>query len=355
MADVIDNFSEHNPGQTPSPSRVRRSSKLVAYAVILVLVTVVATLKLAETEPGSHERAGVSDGGAAQAPRPNHLPLGFGEHDVMVDTETVSAGPGELSLLEYDVEIENTPTAAPRAAMVSFRVECHSGGERAAMQSTGKTSTNVLLAHGGSVSGQALTAATDGDLECNLLASAPYIEIEDDGLSSLELNADLQTKPTDGAHVLALHRLDDATLVRKGSALIVLSQRLDDPETLDQMSTTVRLTSCTVVGGSRDGSGENKCTEAMTRHESSTVRARVIARWLDAEGNIESTTTLWDETLAIDHDTHHIPWTLRQAGLNEKVPDDASAVVLVVQVDSIAGTPFVVHAAGTDSVITTSP
>ena len=35
------------------------------------------------------------------------------------------------------------------------------------------------------------------------------------------------------------------------------------------------------------------------------------------------------------------------------VPEDASGVVLTVQVESVAGTPFVVHADGTDSVITT--
>ena len=151
----------------------------------------------------------------------------------------------------------------------------------------------------------------------------------------------------------ALHRLDDATLFEPGTSKNVLSRRIDDPSTLSRMSSTIRLTSCTVVGGSRDGDGTNKCQESMTGKESSTVRIRVIARWLDAEGNIESTSTYWDETLAIDYNTHHVPWTLRQERMGDQVPEDASAVVLVVQVESVAGTPFVVHADGTDGVIST--
>lgn len=204
------------------------------------------------------------------------------------------------------------------------------------------------------MTGQALTPETGEELSCTLLASAPFIEVEKDGLSSLPITAELRIDQTVDTHLLALHRLDDATLVRESGFVNVLSRQIDDPRELEQMSTTLRLTACTVVGGSRD-SGPNRCNAGMTGDESSTVRVRIIGRWLDEEGKIQSTSTYWDEILSIDHDTHHVPWTLRQGSMGDMVPEDAEGVVLVVQVESVAGTPFVVHANGSDSVITVGP
>lgn len=284
----------------------------------------------------------------------NELPLAFGARDTVVDTSTIPAGPKRAHLLYFDFSVDATPAAAPRAAMVGLRVECRDKSGRVEMQAEGNQTTNMFVSRGGSMIGQALTPETGEELSCTLLASAPFIEVEEDGLSSLPISAELRVDSTDDTHLLALHRLDDATLVRGRGFVNVLSRRLDDPKGLKQMSTTLRLTACTVVGGSRD-SGSNKCTAGMTGEESSTVHVRVIGRWLDEEGEIQSTSTYWDEILSIDHDTHHVPWTLRQSSMEDLVPEDAKGVVLVVQVESIAGTPFVVHANGTDSVITTGP
>jgi len=237
--------------------------------------------------------------------------------------------------------------------MVSFRVRCSSRSGSVGMQSTGKVTTNVFVGQGGSISGQALTEKTDHAMECTLFAAVPFAEPLDNGPTSLPLRAEFRLGSSAEIHLPALHRLDDATLITPGTRKNVLSLQVDDPSTLNSMSSTVRLTSCTVVGGSRDGSGDNKCQETMTGRESSTVRIRVVARWLDEEGDIESTTTYWDETLAIDYNTHHIPWTLRQGEMADLVPERADAVVLVVEVESVAGTPVVVHADGTDAVVST--
>lgn len=352
--DLLDGFdSEHDSESRQSPGS--RKLALAVCGLLLVLTTIVATQLVdrfidndADTGDSTTEPPAPTE-----PERPNWLPLTFGAQDVPVDTVTIPAATTSASLLRFDADIEPTPTSSARAAMVSFRVECRSGQGPAEMQSTGAVSTNVFLAHGGSVSGQALTAETNQEMECTLLAAAPFIEKTDDGLTSLPLHAELRTELSDSIHAPALHRLDDATLFESGTKKNVLSRQIDDPATLRSMSSTVRLTSCTVVGGSRDGDGANKCQESMTGRESSTVRIRVIARWLDAEGNIESTSTYWDETLAIDYNTHHVPWTLHQDGMDDQVPEDASAVVLVVQVESLAGTPVVVHADGTDAVIST--
>jgi len=328
---------------------------LLTCSLVLILITVIVTLSFANRDhgvPDSNVSAGDTE---PSAPRPNEIPLAFGSTDTVVASVDVPPGTGAPALLNYDIDVEPVPATAPRAAMVSFRVECESDGKRVVMQADGKASTNVFVARGGNVSGQALTAESDEAMECRLLASAPYIDIEDDGLDSLRIKASIMTSSTDGVHTPALHRLDDATLFTPGARKNVLSLRVDDPSTLDRMSSTVRLTSCTVVGGSRDSGGTNKCLESMTGRESSTARIRVIARWLDAEGNIGSTSTYWDETLAIDYNTHHVPWNLTQEGMGVEIPEEASAAVLVVQVESIAGTPFVVHADGTDAVISTRP
>jgi hypothetical protein len=346
-------FSEHEHVHDSAPVRKRRRVVLLAYSLVLVLVSVVATLTITQSGPEDSEDTGPADPSSDPAERPNALPLAFGDQDTVVDTVTIPAGTGGASLLQFDVKIGATPTATSRAAMVSFRVDCRSRDERLEMQSDGTVSTNLFIARGGQVSGQALTGESDEEVQCSLLASAPFIETTDDGLSALPVEAELRSQSTDGNHLLALHRLDDATLMEPGTNRTVLSRRIDEPAALEQMSSTVRLTSCTVIGGSRDA-GKNQCQESMTGRESATVRMRVIARWLDAEGDVTSTTTYWDETLAVDYETHHVPWTLRQGTMGERVPDTAEAVVLVVQVESVAGTPVVVHANGTDSIITTS-
>jgi hypothetical protein len=356
-ATVSDIFppTDDDPPPNQSSDRIPRWITLLACALVLILVTAIVTLNVANRDHDAPD--GEASSSPAQPPtsRPNEIPLGFGTTDTVAAAVDVPPGAGAPALLTYDVDIEPTATAAPRAAMVSFRVECESDGKRVAMQADGKASTNVFLSKGGKVSGQALTSESDGAMECRLLASAPYIEVEDDGLDSLHMEASITTSTTDGVHTSALHWLDDATLFTPGTRKNVLSLQIDDPSTLDRMSTTVRLTSCTVVGGSRDSGGTNKCSEPMTGRESSTARIRVIARWLDEGANIESTSTYWDETLAIDYNTHHVPWNLTQEGLGAEVPENASAVVLVVQVESVAGTPFVVHADGTDAVISTQP
>jgi len=349
---VRDPFSYSDHEHEPAPVRRRRWDVLLACSLVLVLVSVVATLAITRSGSEDSEDAGAADSSSDPAERPNALPLAFGDQGTVVDTATIPAGTGGASLLQFDVEIDATPTATSRAVMVSFRVECRIGDERLEMQSDGTVSTNLFIARGGQVSGQALTSETEEEVQCSLLASAPFIETTDDGLSALPLAAELRPQSADGNHLLALHRLDDATLIEPGTNRTVLSRRIDDPSSLDRMNSTVRLTSCTVVGGSRDA-GENQCQESMTGRESATVRMRVIARWLDAEGDITSTTTYWDETLAVDYNTHHVPWTLRQGNMGQRVPDAAEAVVLVVQVESVAGTPVVVHANGTDSIITT--
>lgn len=344
-------------GSDRKPVRAGRWAAMVAYSLTLVLLTVLITRAVitAGAEDGHQDD---EDASARSEPSAvsgsSSVDLAFGSQDIPVDSVTIPAGTHEAALLYFDVSVGSTPTATPRAAMVGFRVECRQEDELVEIPADGKLTTNVFLAHGGEVSGQALTAPAEQDLDCTLLASAPFIETTDDGLTSLPIETDFRAEPTDGTNHLALHRLKDATLVQTGSALNVLSLKVDDPATLDRMSTTVRLTSCTVVGGSRDGGdGENQCLESMTGRESSTVRVRVIARWLDDEGEITGTTTFWDETLAIDYHTHHIPWTLRQGDLTQRTSDTAEGVVLVVQVESLAGTPFVVHADGTDSIVTT--
>lgn len=92
------------------------------------------------------------------------------------------------------------------------------------MQSDGKTSMNVFVAKGGTVSGQALT-------------------VVDNGLDSLPVTAYISPSSVDGVHAPALHWPDDATLFEPGTSKNALSLRIDDPSTLSRISSTVRLTS----------------------------------------------------------------------------------------------------------------
>lgn len=351
VSDIFPGFDQESDEPHRRPSRTARRIGLVAYSLVLVLAAVLCTLAFSGSDDQGSEDPGASSTGPANST--STTPLSFGAEDEVVASVTVPADATGPALLHFDLTAEEVPTSTAHAVMISGRVECRSGDASVEMQATGKVSTNVLVSRGGSMSGQALTVETGESMECELLASAPFAESSDGELTSLPLRATLEASTGSGAHVPALHRLEDATLFTPGMKKTVLSRRVDDPSSLDQMSSTVRLTSCTVVGGSRDGDGANKCRKGMTGKESSTARVQVIARWLDEDGDITSTTTYWDETLSINYSTHHTPWNLRQAHMADLVPEDASGVVLTVQVESVAGTPFVVHADGTDSVITT--
>lgn len=352
MSDDHDLF-EREHAQESAHRPQARGLLLVLCGLFLVIATVFATLAIDRSTTDLPESNPTETPGKGEELRPNTLPLKLGSQDVAVDSVSIPPGTSRASLIHFKVDVEPTPMSTPQAAMVSFRVECHSDTGAVEMQATGETTTNMFVAHGGTVSGQALTAATDQEITCSLMAGVPFAKPTDKGPTSLPLEPELHVAPATEVHRAALHRLDDATLFTPGTRKNVLSARVDDPSTLVSMSSTVRLTSCTVVGGSRDGGGENKCQESMTGRESSTVRMRVIARWLDDEGKIASTSTYWDETLAIDYNTHHTPWTLRLDGMAAKIPESAEGVVLVVEVESVAGTPLVVHAQGTDAVIST--
>lgn len=351
MSDIFPGLDQDPDEPRPGPSRTARWVGLAAYSLVLVLVAVLCTLAFSGSDDQGAEDPGTSSTGPASST--STVPLSFGAQDEVVASVTVPADTTGPVLLYFDLTAEGVPTSTAHAVMISGRVECRSGDDTVEMQASGTVSTNVFVSRGGSMSGQALTVETGESMECDLLASAPFAESADGELTSVPLQASLEAETGAGAHVPALHRLEDATLFTPGTKKTILSRRVDDPSSLDQMSSTVRLTSCTVVGGSRDGDGANKCREGMTGKESSTARVQVIARWLDEDGEIKSTTTYWDETLSIDYNTHHIPWNLRQEGMADLVPENASSVVLTVQVESVAGTPFVVHSDGTDSVITT--
>lgn len=351
MSDIFPGLDQEPDEPRTGPSRTARWIGLAAYSLVLVLVAVLCTLAFTGSDDQASEDPGTSSTGPASST--STVPLSFGAQDEVVASVTVPADTTGTALLHFDLTAEGVPTSTAHAVMISGRVECRTGDETVEMQASGTVSTNVFVSRGGSMSGQALTEETGEPMECDLLASAPFAESSDGELTSLPLRATLEADTGSGAHVPALHRLEDATLVTPGTTKIILSRRVDDPSSLDRMSSTVRLTSCTVVGGSRDGNGANKCQKGMTGMESSTARVQVIARWLDEDGNITSTTTYWDETLAVSYNTHHVPWNLQQADMADLVPDTAKGVVLVVQVESVAGTPFVVHADGTDSVITT--
>lgn len=329
---------------------------LTVVAILLIVATATVTLALAQLskpEDRNGNENSLRHPSTDSTPTSNEVSLNQEQRHAVLDSVTIPADKHGSTQLRYEVDIDAVPMAAYHAAFVSFEVECAEGSDSVAMKTTGKAGTNVLLARGAKVTGQALTPSSDSELRCELLARAPFVNSDKIGTDALPVQADLRREPTDVTNTPANHELNDATLLEPGSNKSLLSLKVDDPASLEEMSTTVRLTSCTVVGGSRD-SGRNKCTKSMSGRESSTVRLRIIARWLDRSGKVMSTTTYWDEMVAIDFNTHHLPWNLRQADLGDRVPPEAKAGVLVVQASTVAGTPAVVHADGTDSVISTN-
>src|SRR5699024_3033255 len=123
-------------------------------AVVLVVVTALVTVGVTSQQSAPPPE---SPNPGADSPT-NDVAVEFGAQDTVIDEVTIPAGEKRASLLHFDVDIAGIPTAKPRAAMVALRVECRTEDGRVEMQTDGKQTTNVFLAQGGSMAGQALTA-----------------------------------------------------------------------------------------------------------------------------------------------------------------------------------------------------
>lgn len=112
--------ADTDPAPGLGPDHSSRWIVRLAYALVLVLVTAMVTLGLAEWGGSSGDDASSSEKAEPPAHRPSEVPLGFGDQDTVVASTKVPAGTGTSALLHYEVDVEPTPTSASRAAMVSF-------------------------------------------------------------------------------------------------------------------------------------------------------------------------------------------------------------------------------------------
>ncbi|GGC89898.1 hypothetical protein GCM10011512_16060 [Tersicoccus solisilvae] len=321
-----------------------------------IVVTVVFALGLTAGALLVPRQAQIDVSGSTPSTEADSSAIPLGSSEKTVARIHVEGKAGNPALITYDAAVGAADAPSSQAAMVSFRVECRSpDGKDLPMQTTGTTTTNVFIARGGTLRGQALSPALpDGQTTCSLIGGAPFATAPVSGMgdASLPVTVELrQVTAGDPSFQQMDGELEDATALTRRTSEAVLDTRFDtDSRHLDVFA-TVRLTSCTVVDGSRDGDGPLACKPGMVGPDASTVRIRVLARTYDDAGKQIGGATLWDEDAAVAPSTHHLPWTIRLENIDRRMTGKSATTRITVIVGSVAGTPVTVHANGTDGVV----
>ncbi|MBK0330727.1 hypothetical protein I8D64_04860 [Brachybacterium sp. MASK1Z-5] len=263
-----------------------------------------------------------------------------------VEVPADSKGPTQL---KYHVEVSPAAIDSDTGVLVAARVACDTSGG-ADMVFDGITSTNVVLARGGSLEGEALVDATAAT-HCRVVVSAPL----DSAAASVQPEVTVRTRLTAAASGAGVEFLDmkgsEPQLVSRNRPAYVTEGRIDQPKKGFDLTQTVRMTSCTTEGGSRDGGeSRNLCTPGLVSDKPAAARVRINVVWYDAEGNEVADRTVWDEVNSIDPAVHHLPWTVNISGIQPPGDVPAASARIITRVDSTAGPPFVVHESGTGAV-----
>lgn len=332
---------------------VRRRRKPPLWLIVLVAATLLVTAfvagRVSQTTapplPDEGNEHSVASDAAIGLPSDNQ-PL------TTLDLDTSSR---DESLVYYEITVHPLAGETTHAAMLSVEVRCSTQGDSSVdMVSTGEQTTNLFLAEGGTLRGHALVAHdTEDDVECTLYGGAPFADPGRSGKSSVAASVTLNQHIEPGAHYAEIpNPQGKAILLRPGQSSVVLDGSTEAGRLPDELFATVRMTSCTVVGGSRDGGDEeNLCLPEMTGREAATIRLSATLWWIDDQGATVGQETISDETTAIGWSVHHLPWSLRLSELGATQPDEATRARVTVRVDSVAGTSVVVHGDGTSGVL----
>ena len=262
--------------------------------------------------------------------------------NVRTETHSFYVQAGRSYLLSFTVSTVK-PRGTPGTAMyLGISLGCTGGGDREVRSVSG--TQNILDDEPVRLSNQFLMTATQsGQRSCNVQVSSPNESAAAVG-ATVDVDVKWEQTPVgeDAQALAAGDRLP--AVVQAGERRAAFRGTIDIANARNKelwLISTLHLTTCTIVNGSREG-GEPMCIESEIDSEGSSVDVDLRANVLDENGGRCDSLEVFEDSLHIDRKTHH---QLLSLSRKEHLPAELCGETLefVLAVDNGGPAPLVVH------------
>ncbi|EWS81510.1 hypothetical protein BF93_16520 [Brachybacterium phenoliresistens] len=333
--------------RTPDGARRRRRLRwaLSAFTVVILLVIAVVVLwkpdvpgPIPPNPTGEHEGTQVSESVSLTVPE-----------TVRTTSASFPVSAGETYLLRFSVETVK-PAGSPGSAMYFGVSLACVGPDGEDSRSIGGTQ-NLLQDEPVTLHNQFLYEVSgDGERTCRLVVSSPNENAAAKG-TTVDVKIDWSAAPVgDEAFVLdSAARLPRVVGAGERVPAFLEEVPLEDLGTGQiQVLSTVHVTTCTIVNGSREG-GEPMCLESETDARGSEYDVELRADVLGPDGRTCASLSMLNDSQHVDRRTHHQMLSIDKSG---ELPDITcgDTVRIVLAVDNAGPAPLVVHGAGSSFV-----
>lgn len=337
-------MNDDNSSGTPC-----RRSWLLAGALLLALAVVLAVAVLpGQEDPDGAEQAPPA---AATSTLPPYPPAPYSRVDDVTLTVpeegrfaqgTFWAEAGTDYVVTMDLESTKPEGSGGRSMYLGVTLSCspQAGGPGISVGGT----QNMLTGEVTTYSNQGIVSVPeDGGIDCSIKVSAPYDDVASNG-TTFEIDGTWRADPVDGEAIAASEDGLPRT-VEVGTEEVVMTADLPlDTAAEDQLRalTTLHLTACTIVNGSRED-GRAWCSEGSLDEDGSVVTVDLQAQLVDEKGEVCD--VLGGATTDPDHIDLYRHHRVLSLELVEELPEApcGQTVRLSASVHNEGPAPVVVH------------
>lgn len=254
---------------------------------------------------------------------------------------TFWATAGTTYLVTMDLESMKPEGSGGRSMYLGITLSCspQAGGPGISVGGT----QNMLTGEMTTYRNQGLISVPeDGAIDCSIKASAPYDDVASDG-TTFGIDASWHAEPVHGAAIDAAEEGLPRTIADDtGEVVMTADLPLDTGGGELQALTSLHLTTCTIVNGSREDD-RAWCSEDDLDEAGSTARVELLAELIDADGTVCD--VLGTETTDSDHIDLYRHHRLLSLELTEGLPEDpcGETVRVSASVHNEGPAPLVVH------------
>ncbi|MGP9581712.1 hypothetical protein [Brachybacterium sp. AOP35-5H-19] len=332
----------------PPAAKRHRSRLALGMLVGAVLVVVIAVGTVRGT--GGSSQPGPGSSAAPNTPPPySAAPVSWVDDTMLTVPERTRFAQGTFwatadttYLVTMDLQSTKPEGSGGRSMYLGVTLSCspQAGGPGISVGGT----QNMLTGEVTSYRNQGLISVSeDGAIDCSIKASAPYDDVASDG-TTFEVGGTWRAVPADGEALAAPEKGLPRTIA-DGSEEIVMTVDLpvdlaDDDEV--RALTSLHLTTCTIVNGSREDD-RAWCAKDELDEAGSTVNAKMRAELVDAGGAVCG--DLGTAATGPDHIDLYRHHRLLSLELTEALPESpcGETVRLTVSVHNNGPAPLVVH------------